>query len=132
MLGAPYLFAFAIVVAAVGAIYDWRTGHIPNWVTLGPLVAAPFDDADWTTSWRKTRVSAVQWKQLREELANEAHRWLEVLQKPREVGQTDLNGVVASVAHSGRLWSGEEPGFASVATAISTPWSARRRPSFGT
>ncbi len=59
----------------------------------------PFDDADWTTSWRKTRVSAVQWKQLRDDLANEAHRWLEVLQKPRDVGQTDLNGVVASVAH---------------------------------
>src|SRR6266516_2318852 len=56
-------------------------------------------DADWTGSWRKTRVSAVQWKQLRDELANEAHRWLDVLQKPRDVGQTDLNGVVASVAH---------------------------------
>ena len=59
----------------------------------------PFNDADWTTSWRKTRVSAVQWKQLRDELANEAHRWLTVLQQPREVEQTDLNGVVASVAH---------------------------------
>jgi hypothetical protein len=59
----------------------------------------PFNDADWTTSWRKTRVSAVQWKQLRDELANEAHRWLAVLQQPREVAQADLNGVVASVAH---------------------------------
>jgi hypothetical protein len=59
----------------------------------------PFDDADWRASWRKTRVSAAQWKQLREELADEAHRWLDSLGKSREVSQTDLNSVVASVAH---------------------------------
>ena len=59
----------------------------------------PFDDADWTESWRKTRVYAAQWKQLREEFADEAHRWLESLNKPREVGQSELNSVVASVAH---------------------------------
>ncbi|HKC82327.1 MAG TPA: hypothetical protein VKB91_14135 [Gemmatimonadaceae bacterium] len=59
----------------------------------------PFDEADWTASWRRTRVSAVQWKQLRDELASEAHRWLEALKKPREINQTDLNSVVGSVAH---------------------------------
>ena len=59
----------------------------------------PFDDADWTESWRKTRVYAAQWKQLREELADEAHRWLESLRKPREINQSELNGVVASIAH---------------------------------
>jgi hypothetical protein len=59
----------------------------------------PFDDADWTASWRRTRVSAAQWKQLREELAKEAHRWLENLAKPREMDQSELNSVVGSVAH---------------------------------
>jgi hypothetical protein len=59
----------------------------------------PFDDADWTASWRRTRVSAAQWKQLRDELASEAHRWLEALNNPREINQTDLNSVVGSVAH---------------------------------
>jgi len=59
----------------------------------------PFDDADWTASWRRTRVSAAQWKQLRDELASEAHRWLEALSKPREINQADLNSVVGSVAH---------------------------------
>ena len=59
----------------------------------------PFDDADWTESWRKTRVYAAQWKQLREEFAAEAHRWLESLRKPREINQSELNSVVASVAH---------------------------------
>jgi len=58
-----------------------------------------FDAADWTTSWRKTRVTAVQWKQLREELADEAHRWLESLKKPREIDQSDMNSVVGSIAH---------------------------------
>jgi len=59
----------------------------------------PFDDADWSASWRKTRVSAVEWKQLCEQFADEAHRWLEELRKPREIGQTDMNSVVGSIAH---------------------------------
>jgi hypothetical protein len=59
----------------------------------------PFDDADWSASWRRTRVSAVQWKQLREELADEAHHWLTALAKPREIDQSELNSVVGSVAH---------------------------------
>jgi prepilin peptidase CpaA len=32
-----YLFGFVVVVSAVAAAYDWRTGHIPNWLTLGAL-----------------------------------------------------------------------------------------------
>ena len=59
----------------------------------------PFDDADWSVSWRRTRVSAVQWRQLRDELASEAHRWLESLNMPREIDQSELNSVVGSVAH---------------------------------
>ena|SRR5213592_3515650 len=92
----------ASALTATGSSIAAHVDHLCYSLSLMNRWAAgenPFDDADWTTSWRKTRVSAVQWKQLREELANEAHRWLEVLQKPREVGQTDLNGVVASVAH---------------------------------
>jgi hypothetical protein len=59
----------------------------------------PFDDADWTASWRRTRVSATQWKQLRDDLAKEAHRWLENLGNPREISESELNSVVGSVAH---------------------------------
>jgi prepilin peptidase CpaA len=42
MLGVPYFLAAAVVVAAVGAWVDWKTGLIPDWVTLGPLIIAPF------------------------------------------------------------------------------------------
>jgi hypothetical protein len=58
-----------------------------------------FDTADWKTSWKKTRVTAAQWKQLRDELADEAHRWLDSLKKPREIDQSDMNSVVGSIAH---------------------------------
>lgn len=42
MAGAPLpLLVAAVIIAAVAAFIDWRTGHIPNWVTLAPLGAAP-------------------------------------------------------------------------------------------
>ncbi len=33
--------ALAIATASLGAVTDHRTGHIPNWLTLGSLAAAP-------------------------------------------------------------------------------------------
>jgi prepilin peptidase CpaA len=33
--------AVAVGLAAAAAITDWRTGRIPNWLTLPPLMAAP-------------------------------------------------------------------------------------------
>ncbi|EYF06585.1 prepilin peptidase [Chondromyces apiculatus] len=41
MLGQHHFLASAIVVTAIAAFHDWRTGEIPNWVTLGPLCVAP-------------------------------------------------------------------------------------------
>ncbi|AKT36530.1 prepilin peptidase [Chondromyces crocatus] len=41
MLGQHHFLASAIVITAIAAWYDWRTGEIPNWVTLGPLAVAP-------------------------------------------------------------------------------------------
>src|SRR5438094_6938004 len=45
----------------------------------------PFADADWTSSWRKTTVTDDEWRRLRAELRDEAHRWLDALGAPREV-----------------------------------------------
>jgi len=59
----------------------------------------PFDAADWSASWRKTSVSDREWQELRTDLGNEAHRWLETLRRPVEVNTVELNGIVASIAH---------------------------------
>jgi prepilin peptidase CpaA len=31
----------ALVATAIAAVIDWKTGEIPNWLTLGPLAIAP-------------------------------------------------------------------------------------------
>lgn len=59
----------------------------------------PWDDADWNASWRKTKVSDAEWKKLRGELRDEAHRWLEAMRAPRDVDAAELNGMVGSIAH---------------------------------
>ena len=59
----------------------------------------PFRDADWSASWRTTRVTDAEWKQMRASLATEAHRWLEVLRTPRDVDEVELNGMIGSIAH---------------------------------
>jgi prepilin peptidase CpaA len=33
--------ALALVATAIAAVIDWRTGEIPDWLTLGPLAIAP-------------------------------------------------------------------------------------------
>jgi len=38
---AQYFVLAAAVVTGIGAWTDWRTGHIPNWLTLGSLALAP-------------------------------------------------------------------------------------------
>lgn len=40
MLPIQFLIA-AMVITGVAAVIDWKTGLIPNWLTLGPLAAAP-------------------------------------------------------------------------------------------
>jgi prepilin peptidase CpaA len=41
MYGELYFLLAAVLVAGLAAWFDWRTGEIPNWLTLGPLVIAP-------------------------------------------------------------------------------------------
>lgn len=42
MVGAHYLYAAALVITVLAGWLDFRTGHIPNWLTLLPLCIAPF------------------------------------------------------------------------------------------
>ncbi len=59
----------------------------------------PWADANWSASWQRVAVSTDEWKQLRAELRDEAHRWLEALRTPREAQPVELNGMIGSVAH---------------------------------
>jgi len=59
----------------------------------------PFEDADWSVSWKRTSVTDAEWRELQAQLATEARRWLAVLRTPREIDAVELNGVVGSIAH---------------------------------
>ena len=59
----------------------------------------PWGTADWTASWRKTTVSEPAWRQLRDQLRDEIHRWLQTVRTPRDVNDIELIGMVGSVAH---------------------------------
>jgi len=58
-----------------------------------------FADADWSAAWRTTRVSDAAWRELREALRAEAHRWIDAVQAPRDVSSMELNGIIGSIAH---------------------------------
>jgi hypothetical protein len=59
----------------------------------------PFADATWDRAWKTFEVDAPVWKEIREGLRDEAHRWLMVLGSPRNVSDVELTGMLASIAH---------------------------------
>ena len=59
----------------------------------------PFDNAKWDEAWKIREVDARAWDEIRNGFKDETSRWLEVLRTPREVSETELNGLLASVAH---------------------------------
>ncbi len=59
----------------------------------------PFDTADWSASWRLSKVSEPEWRDVRAGLRAEVSRWLEAIGTPREVSGEELNSVVGSIAH---------------------------------
>jgi hypothetical protein len=67
-----------------------------RWATEG---GNPFADATWDAAWKTREVDARAWDQIRNGFAGEARQWLDILRTPREAGETELNGMVASIAH---------------------------------
>jgi len=59
----------------------------------------PFEDADWAASWRRTHVTDAEWAELRAGLRAEAAAWQGGIGALVHVGETELTGVIASVAH---------------------------------
>jgi hypothetical protein len=62
-------------------------------------VPAPWQDIDWTASWRRSVVSDAEWRALRDELRHEASAWAEALRTPREVSDVEAGWMAGSVAH---------------------------------
>jgi hypothetical protein len=94
--------AAASAVTPTGSSIAAHVDHLRYGLSLMNRWSAgenPFNDADWGASWRKTRVSDDDWKELRAQLREEAARWLTALRTPRDVQEIELNGMIGSIAH---------------------------------
>ena len=67
-----------------------------RWATDG---GDPFANATWDQAWKTSSVDATAWKEIRDGLRDETHRWLTGLGSPRETTDLALTGMIASVAH---------------------------------
>ena len=59
----------------------------------------PWSTADWAASWNRSVVTDAEWAALRQALGTESRTWLEAIRAHRDYSETELNGVIASVAH---------------------------------
>jgi hypothetical protein len=69
-----------------------------RWAAAG---GNPFADAKWDEAWKVSAVDDAAWEEIRRGLRDEAHRWLQVLDSPREVSAIELTGMIASIGHLG-------------------------------
>jgi hypothetical protein len=59
----------------------------------------PFADAAWDAAWKVSEVDPARWEEIRKGLREQAQRWLEALDTPRDVTSIELTGMIASIAH---------------------------------
>lgn len=59
----------------------------------------PWANADWSRSWQRTTVTDAEWKAVRDDLREQARRWVEGMRASREVADIELNGLIGSIAH---------------------------------
>jgi len=59
----------------------------------------PFADATWEIPWKTSAVNETEWEEIRDGLRDEARRWLEALGTERDVSDTELTGMIASIPH---------------------------------
>jgi len=66
-----------------------------RWATEG---GDPFADPKWDEAWKITTVDDEQWTEIRGGLREQALRWLQVLEAPRQLSSAELNGMIGSIA----------------------------------
>lgn len=59
----------------------------------------PFANAAWDAAWKISSVDTAGWEEIRNGLRDETSGWREVLSSRRAAGATELNGMIASIAH---------------------------------
>src|SRR3954467_5850659 len=59
----------------------------------------PFADATWDAAWKISKVDEPRWTEIRAGLREEAQRWHDTLNTPREVTGVELAGMIGSIAH---------------------------------
>ena len=87
---------------AGGASIAAHVDHVRYGLSLMNRWAAgedPFATATWDLSWKRGTVTDAEWKDRRAALSREAEAWRRVLGASRQVDDTELSGLVASVAH---------------------------------
>ena len=61
----------------------------------------PFSDAKSEEAWKTSRVTEVEWQDIRDALRTEAREWLGALGRSRDITRAELAGMIASIAHLG-------------------------------
>jgi hypothetical protein len=59
----------------------------------------PWTSADWSQSWKRTKVNEAEWKDLLHQFQMQATAWMESVQSPREVDTAELTGLLGSAVH---------------------------------
>jgi hypothetical protein len=83
-------------IAAHARHLQYGLSLMNRWATEG---GNPFADATWDEAWKTSRVDEPTWRDIRNSLADEAHRWLAALGSPRTVASIEFTGMLASIAH---------------------------------
>lgn len=69
---------------------------LTRWLAGDPV---PWEETDWTASWRRNAVSEEEWRTLRGELRGGAAALAEALASPREPNDVEAGFMAGSVAH---------------------------------
>jgi len=95
--------AASSIPPAGGASIAAHVDHVRYGLSLmnrwGRGEANPWATADWAASWGRSRVDDREWAERRADLASEVRDWMKVLTMARDYSPSELNGVIASVAH---------------------------------
>ena len=83
-------------IAAHARHVEYGLSLINRWASEG---GNPFADAKWDAAWKTSTVDAAEWDAIRGGLRDEASRWRQVLETPREVAEVELSGMIGSIAH---------------------------------